>query len=82
MGFELRLSLVSIATSLLTLPMSMMGAIKRQFWEQRFSQRVSQQKKVKDFLKQSMEYLNFDREVIENAIELANEKKSQMLIDS
>ena len=29
-----------------------------------------------------MEYLNFDREVIENAIELANEKKSQMLIDS
>ena len=29
-----------------------------------------------------MEYLNFDKEVIENSIELANEKKSQMLIDS
>ena len=38
--------------------------------------------KVKEFLKNSMEYLNFDKEVIENAIELANDKKSQMLIDS
>jgi hypothetical protein len=29
-----------------------------------------------------MEYLNFDKEAIENALELANDKKSQMLIGS
>ena len=31
-----------------------------------------EQIKVKQFLKQSMEYLHFDKNVIENALELAN----------